>query len=144
MPKIIDYDLEARKKLQAGVDKLARAVIVTLGPRGRNVVFEKSDGTPQMSCDGVTVAKQIELSDPIEELGVKMMRDAAVRISESAGDGTTTTTLLAQKLIDAGMKKVEAGINPIDLKRGLSCPRSSCHISTRMAFHKQLSFSRLL
>ena len=119
MPKIIDYDLEARKKLQAGVDKLARAVIVTLGPRGRNVVFEKSDGTPQMSCDGVTVAKQIELSDPIEELGVKMMRDAAVRISESAGDGTTTTTLLAQKLIDAGMKKVEAGINPIDLKRGI-------------------------
>lgn len=119
MSKIIDYDLEARKKLQSGVDKLARAVIVTLGPRGRNVVFEKMDGTPQMSCDGVTVAKQIELSDPIEELGVKMMRDAAVRISESAGDGTTTTMLLAQKLIDAGMKKVEAGINPIDLKRGI-------------------------
>lgn len=119
MSKIIDYDLEARKKLQNGVDKLAKAVIVTLGPRGRNVVFEKSDGSPQMSCDGVTVAKQIELSDPIEELGVKMMRDAAIRISESAGDGTTTTTLLAQKLIDAGMKKVEAGINPIDLKKGI-------------------------
>jgi chaperonin GroEL len=73
MPTIIDYDLDARKKLQAGVDKFAKAVVVTLGPRGRNVVFEKSDGSPQMSCDGVTVAKQIELSDPVEELGIRRL-----------------------------------------------------------------------
>jgi chaperonin GroEL len=119
MSKQIDYDLDARKKLQAGVDRLARAVIITLGPRGRNVVFEKTDGSPQMSCDGVTVAKQIELDDPVEEMGVKMVRDAAIRIAESAGDGTTTATLLAQTLIDAALKKVEAGINPMNIKSGI-------------------------
>ena len=79
MSKQIDYDLDARKKLKAGVDKLAKAVIITLGPKGRNVVFEKTDGSPQMSCDGVTVAKQIELEDPVEEMGAKIIRDAAVR-----------------------------------------------------------------
>lgn len=119
MSKLIDYDLDARKKLKAGVDKLARAVIITLGPKGRNVVFEKTDGTPQMSCDGVTVARQIELEDPTEEMGARMIRDAAVRIAEAAGDGTTTATLLAQIMIDAGLKKVEAGINPMDIKRGI-------------------------
>src|SRR5512143_1815889 len=101
MAKENDYDLDARKKLKSGVDSLAKAVVITLGPRGRNVVFEKTDGSPQMSCDGVTVAKQIELDDPVEEMGVKMVRDAAIRIAESAGDGTTTATLLAQTLIDA-------------------------------------------
>lgn len=119
MAKLIEYDLDARKKLKSGVDKLARAVIITLGPQGRNVVFEKMDGSPQMSCDGVTVAKQIELKDPIEEMGVKMIRDAAVRIAEAAGDGTTTATLLAQTMIDAGIKKVEAGMNPMEIKRGI-------------------------
>ena len=119
MAKQIDYDLDARKKLKSGVDKLAKAVIITLGPKGRNVVFEKTDGSPQMSCDGVTVAKQIELEDPVEEMGAKIIRDAAVRIAESAGDGTTTATLLGQTLIDAGLKKVEAGMNPMDIKRGI-------------------------
>lgn len=119
MSKLIDYDLDARKKLKLGVDKLARAVIITLGPKGRNVVFEKADGTPQMSCDGVKVARQIELEDPTEEMGARMIRDAAVRIAEAAGDGTTTATLLAQIMIDAGLKKVEAGINPMDIKRGI-------------------------
>ena len=119
MSKQIDYDLDARKKLKSGVDRLAKAVIITLGPRGRNVVFEKMDGSPQMSCDGVTVAKQIELEDPVEELGVKMVRDAAIRIAESAGDGTTTATLLAQTLIDGALKKVEAGMNPMDIKSGI-------------------------
>lgn len=119
MSKLIDYNLDARKKLKSGVDKLARAVIITLGPKGRNVVFEKADGTPQMSCDGVTVARQIELEDPTEEMGARMLRDAAVRIAEAAGDGTTTATLLAQTMIDAGLKKVEAGINPMDIKRGI-------------------------
>ena len=119
MSKLIDYDLDSRKKLKLGVDKLARAVIITLGPKGRNVVFEKADGTPQMSCDGVKVARQIELEDPTEEMGARMIRDAAVRIAEAAGDGTTTATLLAQIMIDAGLKKVEAGINPMDIKRGI-------------------------
>ncbi|MBN8852061.1 MAG: chaperonin GroL [Sphingobacteriales bacterium 50-39] len=119
MAKQIDYDLDARRKLRSGVERLAKAVIITLGPRGRNVVFEKMDGSPQMSCDGVTVAKQIELEDPVEELGAKMVRDAAVRIAESAGDGTTTATLLAQTLIDEALKKVEAGMNPMDIKSGI-------------------------
>jgi len=119
MSKQIDYDLDARKKLKSGVDRLAKAVVITLGPRGRNVVFEKMDGSPQMSCDGVTVAKQIELEDPVEELGVKMVRDAAVRIAESAGDGTTTAMLLAHTLIDAALKKVEAGMSPMDIKAGM-------------------------
>ena len=119
MAKLITYDLDARKKLRNGVDRLAKAVVITLGPKGRNVVFEKMDGSPQMSCDGVTVAKQIELEDPVEEMGVKMIRDAAVRIAEAAGDGTTTATLLAQRLIEASLKKVEAGINPLDIKKGI-------------------------
>ncbi len=119
MSKIIDYDLEARRKLKSGVDKLMKAVVITLGPKGRNVVFEKMDGSPQMSCDGVTVAKQIEMEDPVEEMGVKMVRDAAIRISEAAGDGTTTATLLAGIMIDEGLKKVEAGLNPMDIKKGI-------------------------
>ncbi|AEV98639.1 chaperonin GroL [Niastella koreensis] len=119
MAKQIEYELDARKKLKTGVDRLAKAVIITLGPRGKNVVFEKMDGTPQMSCDGVTVAKQIELEDPIEDMGVKMIRDAAIRIAEAAGDGTTTSTLLAQTMIDMGLKKVEAGINAMEIKKGI-------------------------
>ena len=82
MSKLIDYDLDARKKLKAGVDKLARAVVITLGPKGRNVVFEKLDGSPQMSCDGVTVARQIELEDPMEEMGVKMIRELTELIAD--------------------------------------------------------------
>lgn len=119
MGKIMDYDLEARRKLQAGVNALADAVKITLGPKGRNVVFEKMGGEPQVSGDGVTVAKQVELDDPIEDLGAKMIRQAAVRTAEAAGDGTTTATLLAQSLINAGLKRVEAGINPMDLRKGV-------------------------
>jgi len=119
MAKLMAYNLDARKKLKAGVDHLAKAVIITLGPRGRNVVFEKFDGSPQMSCDGVSVAKQVELEDPVEEMGAKMIRDAAVRISEAAGDGTTTATLLAQVMIGLGLKKVEADMNPQDIKKGM-------------------------
>jgi len=119
MSKQIDYELDARKKIIAGVDRLARAVVITLGPKGRNVVFERMDGSPQMSCDGVTVAKQVEADDPIEEIGIKIIRDVAVRTAEAAGDGTTTATLLAQAILNAGLKKVEAGINPLDIKKGI-------------------------
>lgn len=119
MSKQINYNLDARKKLKQGVDKLAQAVIITLGPKGRNVVFEKTDGSPQMSCDGVTVARQVEVEDPVEEMGVKMIRDVAVKTSEAAGDGTTTATLLAQSMIGSGLKRVEAGISPLEIKRGI-------------------------
>jgi chaperonin GroEL len=115
----MDYDIEARRKLKAGVDALADAVKITLGPKGRNVVFEKVGGEPQVSGDGVTVAKQVELDDPIEDLGAKMIRQAAVRTADAAGDGTTTATILAQSLINAGLKRVEAGINPMDIRRGV-------------------------
>lgn len=119
MAKQIEYNMEARRKLKNGVDSLARAVIVTLGPRGRSVVYEKSNGLPQVSNDGVSVARQVELEDPVENLGVKMIREAAVKTSEAAGDGTTTATLFAQVLIDAGLKRVEAGLNPVELRKGI-------------------------
>lgn len=119
MAKIIDYNIDARKKLKAGVDSLAKAVTITLGPKGRNAVFEKMDGEPQVSKDGVSVAKQIELDDPIEDMGAKMIRQAAIKTSENAGDGTTTATLLAHSIIEKGLKRVEAGINPMDMKRGI-------------------------
>jgi chaperonin GroEL len=119
MAKLMQFDIEARKKLMAGADALARAVKVTLGPKGRNVVFEKFGGEPQVSGDGVTVAKQVELDDPMEDMGAKMIREAAVKTGDAAGDGTTTATVLAQSLIHAGMKRVEAGINPMDLRRGM-------------------------
>lgn len=119
MAKQIDYNVDARKKLKKGVDYLAKAVVITLGPRGRNVVFEKPDGSPQMSCDGVTVAKQVELDDPTEDMGVKMIRDVAIKTSEAAGDGTTTATLLAAKMIELGLQKIEAGKNPVEVKSGI-------------------------
>src|SRR3569833_1158254 len=119
MGKLIAYDSEARMKLRDGVECLARAVVITLGPRGRNVVFERDDGSPQMSCDGVTVAKQIELDDPTEEMGVKMLRDTAVKIAEAAGDGTTTATLQTARMISGGFEKVEEGMNPVAIKSGI-------------------------
>ena len=117
--KLIHYDLEARDALKRGVDKLANAVKVTLGPRGRNVVIEKSFGAPNITKDGVTVAKEIELSDKVENLGAQMVREVASRTSDNAGDGTTTATVLAQSIINQGLKNVTAGANPMDLKRGI-------------------------
>ena len=117
--KQIHYDLEARDALKRGVDKLANAVKVTLGPRGRNVVIEKSFGAPNITKDGVTVAKEIELSDKVENLGAQMVREVASRTSDNAGDGTTTATVLAQSIINQGLKNVTAGANPMDLKRGI-------------------------
>jgi chaperonin GroEL len=120
MSKTMNYNQEARKKLKDGIDALADAVVITLGPKGRTVVFEKTDGEPQICNDGVTIAKQVELDDPIEYLGAKMLRQVAVKTSDTAGDGTTTATLLARAMINVGLKRIEAGINPMDVKRGIA------------------------
>ena len=119
MAKEISFDTDARAKLKAGVDALANAVKVTLGPKGRNVVIQKSFGAPSITKDGVSVAKEIELENPIENMGAQMVKEVASKTSDVAGDGTTTATVLAQAMITAGMKNVTAGANPMDLKRGI-------------------------
>ena len=119
MAKDILFDVEAREKLKTGVDALANAVKVTLGPKGRNVVISKKFGAPQITKDGVTVAKEIELKDPIENMGAQMVKEVASKTADIAGDGTTTATVLAQAIITAGLKNVAAGANPMDLKRGI-------------------------
>ena len=119
MAKEITYDLAARNGLKAGVDKLANAVKVTLGPKGRNVVIEKKFGSPTITKDGVTVAKEIELSDKLENIGAQMVREVASKTSDVAGDGTTTATVLAQAIIAEGVKNVTAGANPMSIKRGI-------------------------
>ncbi|HKK79753.1 MAG TPA: chaperonin GroEL [Phaeodactylibacter sp.] len=119
MAKEISFDRDARENLRAGVDALANAVKVTLGPKGRNVVIEKSFGAPQITKDGVTVAKEIELEDAVENMGAQMVKEVASKTADIAGDGTTTATILAQAMIGAGLKNVTAGANPMDLKRGI-------------------------
>jgi len=119
MAKEIRFDIEARNLLKEGVDKLADTVRVTLGPKGRNVVLEKKFGAPQISKDGVTVAKEIELEDPFENMGAQMVKEVASKTGEDAGDGTTTATVLAQAIINVGLKNVTAGANPMELKRGI-------------------------
>jgi chaperonin GroEL len=119
MAKMIFFDIEARNKMKKGVDTLANAVKVTLGPKGRNVVIEKKFGAPQVTKDGVTVAKEIELEDPIENMGAQMVKEVASKTADIAGDGTTTATVLAQSIISEGLKMVAAGANPMDLKRGI-------------------------
>ncbi|MFP4528373.1 MAG: chaperonin GroEL [Candidatus Kapaibacterium sp.] len=119
MAKIIKFDVEARTQLKKGVDQLANAVKVTLGPKGRNVIIDKKFGPPTVTKDGVTVAKEIELEDPIQNLGANMVREVASKTSDVAGDGTTTATVLAQAIYREGLKNVTAGANPMDLKRGI-------------------------
>jgi len=119
MAKDISYNSNARKMLKDGVDCLANAVRVTLGPKGRNVVIDKKFGSPTITKDGVTVAKEIELSDPVENMGAQMLKEVASKTSDIAGDGTTTATVLAQSIISEGLKIVAAGANPMDLKRGI-------------------------
>lgn len=119
MSKQIFFDIEARNKMKKGVDILANAVKVTLGPKGRNVVIEKKFGAPQVTKDGVTVAKEIELEEPIENMGAQMVKEVASKTADIAGDGTTTATVLAQSIISEGLKNVAAGANPMDLKRGI-------------------------
>lgn len=117
--KIITFDFEARNALKRGVDQLTNAVKVTLGPKGRNVIIDKKFGAPTVTKDGVTVAKEIELEDPIENMGAQMVREVASKTSDVAGDGTTTATVLAQAIFSEGLKNVTAGANPMDLKRGI-------------------------
>ena len=119
MAKEISFNRDAREKLRLGVDSLANAVKVTLGPKGRNVVIQKSFGAPHITKDGVTVAKEIELEDPIENMGAQMVKEVASKTADIAGDGTTTATVLAQAIVNAGLKNVTAGANPMDLKRGI-------------------------
>ncbi|HPZ89597.1 MAG TPA: TCP-1/cpn60 chaperonin family protein, partial [Flavihumibacter sp.] len=119
MAKQIYFDIDARNKMKKGVDTLANAVKVTLGPKGRNVVIEKKFGAPAVTKDGVTVAKEIELEDPIENMGAQMVKEVASKTADVAGDGTTTATVLAQAIITEGLKNVAAGANPMDLKRGI-------------------------
>jgi len=119
MPKEITFDTAARKELQAGVDALANAVKVTLGPKGRNVVIDKKFGAPNVTKDGVSVAKEVELKDPIQNMGAQMVKEVASKTADVAGDGTTTATVLAQAMINAGLRNVAAGANPMDLKRGM-------------------------
>ncbi len=119
MAKDIKFDLEARDGLKRGVDALANAVKVTLGPKGRNVIISKSFGAPQVTKDGVSVAKEIELKDPLENMGAQMVKEVASKTNDLAGDGTTTATVLAQSIVKEGLKNVAAGANPMDLKRGI-------------------------
>ncbi len=119
MAKDIIFGEDARKALQAGVDKLADAVKVTLGPKGRNVVLDKKYGSPLITNDGVTIAKEIELDDPFENMGAQLVKEVSVKTNDAAGDGTTTATVLAQALIHEGMKNVAAGANPMVIKKGI-------------------------
>ena len=119
MAKEIVFDIDARDRLKKGVDALANAVKVTLGPKGRNVVIDKKFGAPHITKDGVTVAKEIELKEPVENMGAQMVKEVASKTNDVAGDGTTTATVLAQAIVSGGLKNVAAGANPMDLKRGI-------------------------
>ena len=119
MAKDIKFDIEARDGLKRGVDALANAVKVTLGPKGRNVIISKSFGAPQVTKDGVTVAKEVELDNELENMGAQMVKEVASKTNDLAGDGTTTATVLAQAIVKEGLKNVAAGANPMDLKRGI-------------------------
>src|SRR5512138_2811277 len=117
--KDVKFSTEAREKMLRGVDVLANAVKVTLGPKGRNVIIDRSYGAPRITKDGVTVAKEIELSDKFENMGAQMVREVASKTNDAAGDGTTTATVLAASIFREGAKFVAAGMNPMDLKRGV-------------------------
>ena len=119
MAKDIKFDIDARDGLKRGVDALANAVKVTLGPKGRNVIISKSFGAPTVTKDGVTVAKEVELADALENMGAQMVKEVASKTNDLAGDGTTTATVLAQAIVREGLKNVAAGANPMDLKRGI-------------------------
>jgi chaperonin GroEL len=130
MPKILEFDEDARRHLERGVNRLADAVKVTLGPRGRNVVIDKKWGAPTITNDGVTVAKEVELEDPYENLGAQLAKEVATKTNDVAGDGTTTATVLAQAMVHLGLRSVAAGANPMDLKRGIDA--AAAEVSERL------------
>jgi chaperonin GroEL len=130
MPKILEFDEDARRALERGVDKLADTVKVTLGPRGRNVVIDKKWGAPTITNDGVTVAKEVELENPYENLGAQLAKEVATKTNDIAGDGTTTATVLAQAMVHLGLRSVAAGANPMDLKRGIDA--AAAEVSDRL------------
>src|ERR1041385_1668767 len=119
MPKILKFDESARRALEAGVDKLANAVKVTLGPKGRNVVLEKKFGAPTITNDGVSIAREVELDDPFENMGAQLVKEVATKTTAIAGDATTTAAVLAQALVREGIRNVAAGASPLSLKRGI-------------------------
>src|SRR6476469_8055125 len=119
MAKVIEFNTEARKALKRGVDTLADAVKTTLGPKGRNVALDKKYGAPTVTHDGVTVARDIELEDPFENMGAQLLKEAATKTEDVAGDGTTTATVLAQAIVTEGLKNVASGANPMQLKLGI-------------------------
>src|SRR5437870_4471162 len=117
--KIISFDEDARRALERGMDQLANAVRITLGPKGRNVVLEKKWGAPTITNDGVSIAKEIELEDPLEKVGAELVKEVAKKTDDVAGDGTTTATVLAHSMVKEGLRNVAAGANPMSLKRGI-------------------------
>src|SRR5436190_7011177 len=119
MPKILEFDEDARRSLERGVDKLADTVKVTLGPKGRYVVLDKKWGAPTITNDGVTVAREVELDDPFENMGAQLAKEVATKTNDIAGDGTTTATVIAQAMVHEGLRAVAAGANPMSLKRGI-------------------------
>src|SRR6266436_9883391 len=119
MAKVVTFDVEARQHLKKGIDTVAQAVRITLGPKGRNVVLEKKFGSPTITNDGVTIAKDIELDDPFENIGAQLAKEIASKTNDIAGDGTTTATVLGQAIVHEGMKNVAAGADPMALKRGI-------------------------
>src|SRR5450432_4361323 len=119
MPKILKFDEAARRGLEAGVNKLADTVKVTLGPKGRNVVIEKKFGAPTITNDGVTIAREIELDDPFENMGAQLLKEVATKTDDVAGDGTTTAVVLGQAMVSEGLRVVSAGANPMVVKRGI-------------------------
>ena len=133
--KNIFFGSDARAKMLTGVNKLADVVKVTLGPKGRNVVMDKSFGAPRITKDGVTVAKEIELKDKFENMGCQLVRDVANKTNDTAGDGTTTATLLTQAMATEGMKSVAAGMNPMDLKRGVDLATEAIVSELQKRFH---------
>ena len=118
-PKLISFDEDARRALERGMDQLANAVKITLGPKGRNVVLEKKWGAPTITNDGVSIAKEIELEDPLEKVGAELVKEVAKKTDDVAGDGTTTATVLAQSVVKEGLRNVAAGANPMSIKRGI-------------------------
>src|SRR3954471_12505483 len=119
MAKILKFDEDARRALERGVNKLADTVKVTIGPKGRNVVIDKKFGAPTITNDGVSIAREVEVEDPFENMGAQLVKEVATKTNDIAGDGTTTATVLAQALVKAGLRNVAAGANPMSLKRGI-------------------------